>query len=783
MFGLSSRTASRFLATTFVSAALAVPAVAQNEMMRQAAATLPRINGKATLDTLEAPVRVTRDARGIVTVDAESIADMIRAQGFVHAQDRFFQMDLQRRYAAGRLSELMGSSTLSMDEAARVHRCTAVADEVVKRLPAKERAWLEWYAEGVNAALDLMKHQPLEYALLGIEAESWASRDSVLASLAMFMSLNSNARVEEVREVAAAALHPELMSFLTTMHGRFESPLIGEREPSPTIPGPEVVDLRGEQAALGLVAPAEVAIGSNNWAIAGSRTADGRAIVANDPHLQLTAPGIWHRMELEWGDRAAIGITYPGSPGLVIGSNGFVAWGVTNTTGDFQDHVIIEVNPDDPGEYRTPGGFEPFEIVREEIGIAGSRPHITEVKMTRWGPIVREDYAGRPLALSWTAHDPDSINFALFDLDEARTVEDALAVGARWNGPSMNFVAGDADGRIGWVVSGVIPNRVGFDGTIPVSWADGEASWDGALPESLRPRLLDPPSGLLYTANNRTVDVDWARHIGQSWAIGDRAYRIREVLDAHDGPLDEEDLFSLQLDSRTVIFDWYRDLIIDVAAGAAGDRGAAAELVRDWGGTADIDEPAVALLQAFRRSLHDVVLSPLVAPCREIDRGFRTRAQEEPVRLIVESRAPHLLVRDYTSWDDLILTALDRAIAQMQRRHGAIAVPWGDINQARVHHPATQAMPQLSQFLNMPDAPLAGHFSAVRVGTPRFGASARLVVSPGNEVDGILHIPAGQSGHPLSPYYRTSHQAWLDGDAVPLKAGDARGVLRLVPGS
>lgn len=787
----------RKTAAVALAALLLAPVAAGQDLMTALRGSIPPLGGEASCAGLGAEVTIERDAWGVPVIRAGSFEDAIRAQGFLHAQERFFQMDLARRLAAGRLAEILGPSMLGNDRLHRRYRFGNVADAVVDRIPDAHRAVLEVYAEGVAAGLAALPAPPPEYALLGVAPEAWAPRDTVLVMLAMFEMLNWGAEVELRTGVAAEALDPELLDFLGTMRGRFEVPLLppgaaeSERAAGPVpIPGPEVVDLRRRDAAApaGLVEPAALAIGSNNWAVAGTRTADGRAIVANDPHLQLSAPGVWYRAQLEWGDRRLAGLSFPGAPGITIGSNGRVAWGFTNTTADFQDLVVVERAPDDPMSYRVPeGGTEPFGFVTESIAVKGAAPVAMTLQTTRWGVVTGEDHHQRPVVLKWTALDPESVDLGLFDLVDATTLEEAIDAAQRWRGPSQNCLVADDTGRIGWTVTGWLPRRVGFDGSIPASWAEPGVGWEGQLEAARRPTLLDPPDGLLYTANNRTVALRWARLLGRGWDLGARAQRIGELLRGHEGAFDEGDLLAIQLDVRLEVLDFYRDLALEATESAAAGtvRARARGIVLAWDGTASVDQPAVRLLDAYRHALQDVVIGPLVEPCRALDPGFTMRGVvfEEPARRILETRPDHLLPPGRDGWSSMLADVLESVAGSLVQRtpERGLDVPWGDANRARIAHPLTMAAPQFASMLGMPDDPLAGHVLAVRVATPRFGASARMVVSPGAEDRGILHVPAGQSGHPLSLHFRSSHASWLAGEPTPFLAAAPTSRLVLKP--
>ena len=498
--------------------------------------------------------------------------------------------------------------------------------------------------------------------------------------------------------------------------------------------------------------------------------------------MPLTVPGLWYRVRMKWPGVDQSGISLAGIPGVVIGSNGHIAWGFTNATADFQDMVIVEKDPDRPDHYLVPGGSEPFEVIKDIVEPRGMEPRDVTVRWTRWGPIVGEDALGRPLALKWIALEPGMVNFQSLNLATARTVDEAIEIGRRWHGPPQNLVVGDSTGRIGWVLTGYLPNRVGFNGRYPVSWADGSRGWDGQIPEDRRPMLVDPESGFLFTANNRTVDPDHAALLGFVWAPGDRARRIRDVL-AEDVPVNEEAMLGLQLDTRVERFEPYRELLVQTLRGrkpGESDDGAL-ELIEQWNGCADVDQSAMVILDQWRTQLQRSIVDALLWDVRDA-RGRKLKrrlVREEPMLQVLQQKPMHLLNPRWDSWEQF----LDEQWSQVEADLDMDELPdWGTYNKASIMHPMAAAMGGFGNSRwNIQPHPQPGHPAAVRVSRPRFGASARMVVSPGREELGILHMPAGQSGDPESPYYRLGHDSWKDGTPDPFLPGAPRRVLLLEP--
>ncbi len=766
---------------------------------------LARLDGRVEVAGLEAEVVVERDGLGIPTVRASHRGDVARALGFVHAQDRFFQMDLLRRQAAGELAELIGEAAVDADRAARVHRFRARASAVLERMEEGDRTLLDAYVAGVNAGLAALPGRPWEYLLLRLEPRPWRAEDTVLAVHAMYFQLNDeNAVRESTRGLIHDLLGPEMFDFLAPLGDPWDAPIVGAPYPPPPIPDAASFDLRRRgpdaevdeaQVAERLARPAPLLAGSNNWAVAGQHTADGGALLANDMHLPIQVPHVWYRAALVYPDAAGTerrisGVTLPGTPAVVVGSNGRVAWGFTNTWGDWVDLVVLEPDPADPeGAYLTAAGPRPFTRHREVLRVQGGEDRTLEVLETIWGPVIDTDHRGRRRALRWIAHDPPAVSFELLDLEAAADVDEAVEVANRVGAPPQNFVVADAGGRIAWTVMGPIPRRFGHDGRLPSSWSAGDRGWDGYLEPAEYPRVVDPPSGRLWTANGRVADGDMLATIGLgTYPQGARAGQIRDRLFA----LEEAtvaDMLAIQLDIEARFLARWQRLLLDVltpeAVAADPRRGELRRLVESWGGRAAIDSVGYRLVRGFRVFLAEQVFGSLTAACKEADPGFdffRLPLYEGPLWQLVSERPPHLLDPRHRSWQAQLLAAVDKTLDYFLRDGAPLADrTWGERNTTRIRHPFSQAVPSLGRWLDMPATPLPGDAHMPRYQGPVEGASERLAVSPGREESGYLHMPVGQSGHPLSPHYADGHAAWETGEPTPFLPGPPLHRLTLVP--
>jgi penicillin amidase len=745
------------------------------------AAALPRRSGEAAVAGLTAPVAVALDARAIPTVRAASFLDALRAQGYLHAQERFFQMDLARRSSAGEFAELFGARALERDIAQRRFGHRAVARKLLATLPGEQLDWLEAYAAGVNAGLADLGARPPEYWLLGEEPRPWLAEDSLLVVLAFCAMLSNNDAYELAQGVMHAVLPRALYEFLTPSTSRFDRPVLGATPNDPTgghvplpIPGPDVVDLRRAQrprrAGAPRVDPPLVGGASNGWAVAATRAAHGRAIVANDPHLGLRLPNVFYRIELEWPEHALRGVSIAGVPGVLLGATDDIAWGATVSNADQSDWVVVEVDPADPRRYRTPDGYEPFTMAAAEIAVAGGAPVRIETRATRWGPVVAEDWLGRPLALHATWLEPRGLDLSILELAEAGDAARASAILARWAGPSLSWVLADRGGEVAWVVNGPLPRRVGFDGSRPESLADGSRSWQG---RRLPPGAIGGRDGVLFTANSRTLPAERAAAVSRMWMRPLRAKRIEELL-AAQRTFDEQAFLAMQLDTRAEGYEQIRAVILDAIAEDEREPllKRARELARDWNGTADTDQKAFKLLHAYYRALLERALEPLLAPAIEADPAFvyRWPLADESLRRLLEERPAHLLTSEYADWRQFLRDVLRETVERVEAA-GGLDAAWGETNVLDVAHPLAAALGPFGGLLRFPHAPLPGSMISLRVAAPDYGAVLRMAVAPAAPENGVLELAGGQSGHFLSPHFRDQLSDWLDGTPTPFLAG------------
>jgi penicillin amidase len=760
--------------------------------------SLATLDGQQPLPGLSAAATVERDALGVATITAANEADAARALGYVHAQERYFEMDLLRRSAAGELSALFGARAIERDKLVRQHRLRARVDEHLGVIAGDRLPVLEAYRDGVNAGLAALRSKPWPYLLLQAEPAPWTVADTALAGYAMFFDLQDETNSRElalwrIREAVPA----ELYALIAMDGSEWDAPLVGEARGNVVLPGPDVLDLRElamPEANGDFEVSEPAAPGSNNFAVAGALTADGRAIVAGDMHLGLGAPNIWYRARLRYPDGRAPGgqvdvngFTLPGIPAVIVGGNGHVAWSFTNSYGDWLDFYRVDWADAERTRYRVPGGQQALRVTSEWIEVKDGSPVELEVRETRWGPITAELDEDASLALRWTAQLPGSLNFGLADMAVAGNLDAGLAVADLAGIPAQNLVIGDSSGRIAWRITAQMPERAGDCApSAPLQVGDA-CRWAGWLAPTENPSVVDPPDGRLWTANNRLLDGEDLALVGDAgYANGARARQIRDALMAKDR-FTEADLLAIQLDDRALFLErWHHALQAQAARSDDAATKALATASANWDGHAGVDSVSFRLVRAWRLAVIERIQNGLLAPAQAaLGDTFvmPDLPQMEAVAWpLLEQRPAHLLPRRFESWDALLADAAAEIRAQLEPAGDLSERRWGERNTAAICHPLAAALPGLARsWLCMPADPLPGDGHMPRVQSPRFGASQRMVVAPGHEADGIIHMPGGQSGHPLSPFWGAGHAAWVHGEATPFLPGAADHRLELTP--
>jgi penicillin amidase len=763
---------------------------------------LPEHEATVAVNGVAAPVRIVRDAHAVPHIFAESESDVAYALGFVHAQDRFFQMEMARRLGAGRLAEVLGASALPADRFMRIVGIYHLAEASYADLPAEVRTQLDRYAAGVNAWL--AHHEgpwPPELYVLGIEPEPWRPADSLVLARLMALQLSMNYRDELTRARILDHIGIGPLSDLFPNADLPEVTTIGAL-PDALLPGEAVARLH---AALPMPGPPGA---SNAWVVAGDRTETGAPILVNDPHLGLTAPILWYLVRIVAPDLTLAGATIPGAPMVVLGHNGTIAWGLTTTGSDTQDLFIERLDPDAPGRYLTPGGSAPFEAREEIIEVAWGEPEALTVRRTRHGPVISD---ARPaeaaaalgddavLALAFPGlSEADVIAEAMYRLNRARDWTDFRAALAHWVAPQQNVFYADTGGDIGMVAPARVPIRSAGNGLVPVPGWTGDNSWTGFIPYEDLPAVRNPPSGRIVNANNPVVGPDYPYLIAAyQYEAPYRALRIHEMLDAADPAQSVEGMLPMLMDSLSLAA---RDLLpLMLAFAPADDRTAeAVAMLRAWDHIMDSGRPEPLLFTAWLLELNQALYAD------ELGLAF-------PEYQGLHARTVRHMLTDAPRWcddlgtegvpetcPDVLARSLADTLDALTTRYGADMTSWrwGDAHVATLTHRVFGRIPVLRNLVDRSVATDGGEYTVNRggmrpVGSRPFrhvhGAGFRAVYDLSDLDNSRFIIATGQSGNPLSPHFGDLVETWREGGTITLTGSAAElaqtglGTLTLVP--
>ncbi len=767
-----------------------------------ARASLPVVEGELRLAGLEAPVRIVRDELGVPLIEAGNERDAAMALGFVHAQDRLWQMETSRRIGAGRLAEVVGERGLGVDRFMRTLGLYRAAEASLDHLSAEALDRLAAYAAGVNGFLATRSGPlPPEFLLLRHRPEPWQPADSLVLIKLMALDLVSSWRSELTRASLLDRLRPEALLDLwpparpdavTTLADPAGWAGDAPQRAASTDPAAASASA-GLAAALAAALPLadNAGLGSNIWAVAGAHTASGAALLANDPHLGLTAPAHWYLAAIRTPGGTVMGATLPALPVVVIGRNEHIAWGFTNTAGDTDDLFIERLDPADPERYLTPDGSRPFLHRDEVIRVRGGEPVRLDVRETRHGPVISDIVTraaaiagdGRVMALAWTALLPEDRTVeAGIGLARAKGWDDFSRAIELFHSPTQNAFYADAAGRIGMAMAGRLPLRRAGDGSLPAPGWDGSHDWLGLLPAAANPKTpAASDAGFLQNANNRLVDERYPHLVTADWNDDLRARRITDVLDAATTagePLDIEAMRHLQNDRLSTLAGDFRPWLEAVPP---GDTLTARILdaIRAWDGAAMPDRPEPLIFQAWYQLLVRHVLADELGADFAAFRGIRSEA----MRHILE-QAPgwcdDVTTPDLTeSCGDMATAALTSALAELRAAYGADwqAWRWGDASRARLPHRPLDGVPGLGRLFSIATGTGGGDAGTVRVAryaaADPYGtvAAASLRMATDLAQTGTLHaiLPTGQSGHPLSPHYADQTDRWRNGQLHTLE--------------
>lgn len=763
-------------------AAILVSALAGVVMLRRSYAT---IDGELRLPGLDQTVEVLRDADGVPHVYARTEHDLFFAQGYVAAQDRLFQLDFLRRIGQGRLSEVFGGATLDTDRFLRTLGIYRVAARELALLSRETRLALEAYADGVNAYVETHRDRPpLEFLVLGGAWEPWRPADTLVIGKIMAWDLGGNMESELVRADVISRLGPEAAAALFP-GAPAETPAIlslsDDRGPL-RIPG--AAELR---SLLGSADSRPLGLGSNNWVLGPARTTTGRPILANDTHLGLRNPAIWYLVHLAGAGLDVVGFSIPGVPGVVIGHNERIAWGVTNVGPDVQDLYVELPDPRDLRRFRFGDAYEPAEVRREEIRVKGREPVALDVTVTRHGPVLTPVLEGTKqiLALRWTALEPGRVFDAVYRLNRARDWREFREALRDWDVPAQNFVYADVDGHIGYQMPGRIPVRAKGDGALPAPGWTGEHEWRGFVPFDELPFRLDPPEGVIVTANQRVV-ASFPYYLGSEWDPGFRAQRIHELL-AERERWSAADLARVQMDVKDLAAERFlaflRVVPLRAEAHRFADLARAQALLRDWDGTMRASNAAAAVYQSwlrhflkrtFRDKLGDALYREYLGLGRNVISALYHLVRSPDSPWFADLADPSVRGRDA-----IAALALEDAVDELARSLGPDqrAWSWGRLHTVTFPHPLGSVQP-LDRVFNIGPFPIGGDGLTVAAAgyslrsqtyAQTIHPSQRMIVDLA-DLDGSLAIlPTGQAGQPFAPHWGDMTPKWLRGELVPLR--------------
>jgi penicillin amidase len=759
--------------------------------------SLPQLTGEVELAGLEAPVEVLRDAHGIPHIFARSERDAQFALGFVHAQDRLWQLEMNRRIGSGRMAEALGAAALDTDRFLRTLGIRRVAEANVRHLDADSKKLLSAYAAGVNAFLALKPVLPPEFWILRVTPEPWSEVDSAAWAKMMAWDLGGNWRSELLRlQLAPRLPSSAIQEFLPPYPG--DAPL-------------ELPDLRQFYRVLEKE-PAQFSAvdgtpgASNSWVVSGARSTSGKPLLANDPHLGLTAPNVWYFAHLHAPGLDAIGATLPGVPGIVIGRNARIAWAATNTGPDVQDLYLEKL--DAGGGYLAPDGPRPFVVLRETIKVKGADDVPLAIRISRHGPVISDVVQsaldatprGHALALAWTALAEDDASLvALFKLGRAANWQQFVDATRHLHAPQQNLSYADVDGHIGFIAPGRIPIRKRdnrLHGLAPAPGWDARYDWAGFIPFDELPRALDPPSGKIVTANHKIVPPRYPHFITYGWDAPYRARRIDELLDevrAHD----RASFARMQAD---VVSLAARELLPRMVAiqGASLEADDVLKWLAGWDGAMSPDRPEPLIFNAWWREFARALYAD------ELGTAFRGQWRQRALfidnvladrdgqaRWCDDVRTPRV-----ETCDELLAASLDKALADLRRRYGDDPGRWrwGDAHEARLRHRPLSRSSWLRGIFDI-SVPSGGDGYTINRGemdysddaepyANRHASSLRAIYDLADPQASLFIHPGGQSGNPFSPHYRSFAPLWARGDYVPMISDRARleaaGVQRLV---
>jgi penicillin amidase len=759
-----------------------------------ARSALPQLDGSLKVPGLSARVTVILDEHGVPTIDATGLDDLFFAQGFVTAQDRLWQMDMMRRFAAGEVSEILGEEFLPHDREQRILGLRVAARKALEVSSSQDRAYFEAYARGVNAYIGSHHDRlPIEFRILRYSPRPWAPEDSTLIAAQMVKDLNHYPYRDALdREKILAKLGPELTADLyvnSSWHDRPPTAVrpkldqkpdqdIDDEEPPSRPPASSVADgamgaaFQNLASALQSDADARMVVGSNNWVVSGAHTVSGKPLLSNDMHLGHQMPNLWYEAHLRCGNFDAAGVTLPGLPYVIVGHNQRIAWGFTNVGPTVEDLYVETFNP--AGEYLTPEGWRAPEHRSEVIHVKGKADVALDVALTRHGPIITELLPGetRKLALRWTLYDGTHDPF--FNVDSAQNWEQFRSAFSAFDAPGQNVVFADVDGNIGYQATGKIPIRASGDGSLPENGSANSHEWTGYIPFDKLPSVYNPASGIIATANGRITPDGYPYSISTGWEAPWRTARIYRVLESGK-KFSAADMLALQTDIYSDADRFFAERFVysvDHARKASPRTQQAAEILRGWDGRMTADSAAPTIEYRARAELTRMLLEPKLgaAPAdpKQVDAGLSWKTyswgmQSVWLENLVHHQPKSWLPEAYASYDDLLAAAVEAAVSGPDASPDLASWKWGAFRPVEIQHPILGRVPLLHRWAGPGVQPQSGSGYTVKAVSRSHGPSERLTVDLSDLDETTLNLVTGEAGNFLSPYYMDQWKAWYEG--------------------
>ena len=752
---------------------------------------LPQLDGKLAVRGLSEPVKVTRDHHGVPTMQAASLEDLFFAQGYVTAQDRLWQMDVMRRFAAGELAEILGEDLVKVDREQRILGLRAAAKKSMQMASARDESFFAAYARGVNAFIDShMDRLPIEFRILGYKPKPWLPEDSVVIANQMVKDLNYQYFFDALaREKILAKLGPELTADLYVNRSWHDRPPTVMREdmgqPQATGDSNDEDDDEDDSGPDNSVtrsgplsAPDGLPVnGSNDWVISGAHTVTGKPLLCDDMHLGHQMPNLWYEAHLRSGALDVAGVTLPGMPFVIVGHNQRIAWGFTNVGPTVTDVFIENFNTD--GAYQTPSGWQQPEHRSETIRVKGKPDVIVDVKTTRHGPVITELVPGetRQLALRWTLY--DGLHIPFFDVTLAQNWQDFRKAFSQLDAPGQNVVYADIDGNIGYQATGKVPIRAAGDGSLPVSGADDTHEWKSFIPFDKLPSVYNPPSGIIATANGRITPDDYPYSVSMEWEAPWRTARIYHVLES-GRQFSPADMLALQTDvqSEAHLFAAERFVYaVDHASKPSARVKQAADLMRSWDGRMQSASVAPTITDRSLAELRRLLLEPKlgIAPSdRKQEKSvlsWKTYAwsmRSVWVENILLHRPKRWLPEKFPNYDELLTAAVEAAVNGPEVPQDLTTWRWGAFNAVEIDHPVLGKIPLIKNWAAPGIKEQSGSGYTVKAVTRFHGPSERFTANMADLDQSTLNTVTGQGGNFLSPYYMDQWEAWYRGTTFSL---------------